>query len=61
MFSWWIIVGLLVLGWGVFAIIDSIVTSMWEPSTGGAAMIVTIIGAGAVALGLLILKLAGAF
>ena len=53
--------GLLVLGWGEYAIFTSISEAIWNPSNGGAAMIVTIFGAGAVALGLLILKLAGAF
>lgn len=57
----WAIVGILIIAWGVFAIVSSFVSMQDNPSTGGAAMILTIFGVVAIAIGSLMLWLSGAF
>ena len=58
----WTIVGLLIIAWGVFAIVSSIIETQDNPSVGAAAIIVVQFGVVAIAIGLLILwVLAGVF
>jgi len=52
---------MLIIAWGIFAIVSSFISMQDTPSTGGAAMIVTIFGVVAISIGALILFLAGVF
>lgn len=53
---------MLIIAWGVFAIVSSFIETQDNPSVGGAAIIVVQFGIVAIAIGLLILwLLAGVF
>lgn len=54
----WSIIGILIIAWGVFAIVSSIVETNNNPSVGGAAIIVVQFGVVAIVIGSLILWLA---